>query len=206
MSSIDTLLSCNLNSRFGNMSKPIITFITGNRNKLNEISVILGSDVPFVLRSQELDLPELQGDPTDVAIAKCKQAAQRINGPVFVEDTSLCFNALGGLPGPYIKWFLEKIGHTGLNNLLQAYEDKSAYAQTIVAYADGSDDLEPKLFIGRTEGIIVPARGSNNFGWDSIFQPHGYSQTYAEMDKEMKNTLSHRYKSIQKLRAHFLET
>lgn len=188
------------------MSKPIITFITGNRNKLNEISVILGSDVPFVLRSQELDLPELQGDPTDVAIAKCKQAAQRINGPVFVEDTSLCFNALGGLPGPYIKWFLEKIGHTGLNNLLQAYEDKSAYAQTIVAYADGSDDLEPKLFIGRTEGIIVPARGSNNFGWDSIFQPHGYSQTYAEMDKEMKNTLSHRYKSIQKLRAHFLET
>jgi inosine/xanthosine triphosphate pyrophosphatase family protein len=48
---------------------------------------------------------------------------------VLVEDTSLCFNALNGLPGVYIKWFLEGIGHEGLNNMLVAYPDKSAYAQ-----------------------------------------------------------------------------
>ena len=77
---------------------------------------------------------------------------------VLVEDTSLCFNALNGLPGVYIKWFLEGIGHEGLNNLLMAYPDKSAYAQCIFAYAKGPDD-EPVVFVGRTEGRIVPARG-----------------------------------------------
>ena len=61
---------------------------------------------------------ELQGEPEEVSIEKCKRAAQQVGGPVMVEDTSLCFNALGGLPGVYIKWFLEKTGHVGLNNLL----------------------------------------------------------------------------------------
>jgi len=48
-------------------------------------------------------LPELQGEPVDVSLEKCKLAAKMIGGPVIVEDTSLCFNALGGLPGVYIK-------------------------------------------------------------------------------------------------------
>jgi len=55
---------------------------------------------------------------------KCRLAAAAVGGPVMCEDTCLCFNALGGLPGPYIKWFLEKTGHAGLNNMLVAYEDK----------------------------------------------------------------------------------
>lgn len=54
-----------------------------------------------------------------------------------VEDTSLCFNAYGGLPGPYIKWFLQKLGHEGLNAMLAGFEDKSAYAQCIFAYTPG---------------------------------------------------------------------
>jgi inosine triphosphate pyrophosphatase len=66
-----------------------------------------------------------------------------------VEDTSLCFNALGGLPGVYIKWFLEKLGHDGLNRLLAGWEDKTAYAQCIFALSLGPDD-EPKVFVGRT--------------------------------------------------------
>lgn len=98
-----------------------------------------------------------QGEPEDVAREKCLLAVQKVDGPTIVEDTCLCFNALGGLPGVYIKWFLEastspwrstavegegaflthvlrdvetqKIGHEGLNNLLVAYPDKSAYAQ-----------------------------------------------------------------------------
>ena len=49
------------------------------------------------------DLPELQGEPVDVSLEKCKLAAKEVGGPVIVEDTSLCFNALGGLPGVYIK-------------------------------------------------------------------------------------------------------
>ncbi len=64
--------------------------------------------------SQDIDLPEYQGTPEEVAREKCKLAAKHVKGPVIVEDTSLCFNALGGMPGPYIKWFLKEIGPTGL--------------------------------------------------------------------------------------------
>ena len=54
-----------------------------------------------------------------------------------VEDTGLCFNALGGLPGPYIKWFLEGLGHDGLNTLLGGFQDKTAYAQCVFAFCAG---------------------------------------------------------------------
>ncbi len=63
--------------------------------------------------SHDLDLPEYQGEPDDVSIQKCREAARRIPGPVLTEDTSLCFNALHGLPGPYVKWFLKKIQPEG---------------------------------------------------------------------------------------------
>jgi inosine triphosphate pyrophosphatase len=187
-------------------SKPVITFVTGNRNKLAEVVAILGVDFPFELRNQAVDLPELQGEPADIARAKCQLAAARVGDPVLVEDTSLCFNALGGLPGPYIKWFLDKTGHAGLNNLLAAYSDKSAYAQCIFALSSGSADAEPQVFVGRTPGVIVPARGPNSFGWDPVFQPDGFDQTYAEMDKAAKNRISHRYKALDALRSHLLQT
>ena len=63
--------------------------------------------------SQDIDLPEYQGEPDDICIQKCKEASKIIQGPVLIEDTCLCFNALGGLPGPYIKWFLKKLGPAG---------------------------------------------------------------------------------------------
>jgi len=67
------------------------------------VIAILGDDFPFTLVSQKIDLPELQGEPEEVVKEKCKLAADIVKGPVMVEDTSLCFNALGGLPGVYIK-------------------------------------------------------------------------------------------------------
>lgn len=80
------------------MSKPI-TFITGNVKKLEEVTAILGKEFPRELVSKKVDLPELQGDMDEISIKKCQEAAKLIQGPVIVEDTSLCFNALGGLPG-----------------------------------------------------------------------------------------------------------
>jgi inosine triphosphate pyrophosphatase len=71
--------------------------------RLEEVKAIFGTESPFTLVNQSIDLPELQGEPEDVAKEKCKLASQQINGPVMVEDTSLCFNALNGLPGVYIK-------------------------------------------------------------------------------------------------------
>jgi len=182
------------------MPRPI-TFVTGNAKKLEEVKAILGAAkgaVPEVV-SKKIDLPELQGEPAQISAEKCKLAAQEVGGAVMVEDTCLCFNALGGLPGPYIKWFLEKTGHEGLNNLLAAYEDKSAYAQCIFSFTPGPG-VEPLTVDGRTPGRIVAARGPNAFGWDPVFEPdESGGKTYAEMDKDAKNAISHRRRALDKL-------
>ncbi|XP_042064991.1 inosine triphosphate pyrophosphatase-like [Salvia splendens] len=183
------------------LSQPV-TFVTGNAKKLEEVRAILGNSIPF--RSLKLDLPELQGDPEEISREKARLAAKEVNGPVLVEDTCLCFNALKGLPGPYIKWFLQKIGHEGLNNMLMAYDDKSAYALCVFSLVIGPN-ADPITFSGKTPGMIVPPRGPTDFGWDPVFQPDGYDQTYAEMPKEEKNKISHRYRALAQVKSHFAE-
>mmetsp|Transcript_27696 Transcript_27696/g.49893 ORF Transcript_27696/g.49893 Transcript_27696/m.49893 type:complete len:205 (+) Transcript_27696:225-839(+) len=187
-------------------SLPCLTFVTGNAKKLEEVISILGDDFPFKVVNKKVDLPELQGEPDEVSIEKCKLAAKEVRGPVIVEDTSLCYNALGGLPGVYIKWFLEKTGHDGLNKLLAGYEDKSAYAQCVFSFA-ASPGAEPIVFVGRTPGEIVPARGPNSFGWDPVFEPSESrnGQTFAEMAKEEKNAISHRGRALAKLREYMVD-
>eukprot|EP00352_Strombidinopsis_acuminata_P006870 CAMPEP_0176368914 /NCGR_PEP_ID=MMETSP0126-20121128/22931_1 /TAXON_ID=141414 ORGANISM="Strombidinopsis acuminatum, Strain SPMC142" /NCGR_SAMPLE_ID=MMETSP0126 /ASSEMBLY_ACC=CAM_ASM_000229 /LENGTH=105 /DNA_ID=CAMNT_0017727361 /DNA_START=208 /DNA_END=525 /DNA_ORIENTATION=+ len=101
-----------------------------------------------------LDLDELQGEPDFIASHKAKLAAKQVNTPVIVEDVGLCFNAYKGLPGPYIKDFLTKLGREGLYNMLAGFEDKSAYALCTYAFCEGPDK-EPKLFQGKCEGKIV---------------------------------------------------
>lgn len=80
------------------MSKPI-TFVTGNAKKLEEFVAILGATFPRHIVSQKIDLPELQGEIDDICEKKCQEAARIVGGPVIVEDTCLCFNAMKGLPG-----------------------------------------------------------------------------------------------------------
>lgn len=186
-----------------------IVFVTGNAKKLAEVQQILAAGsvkIPFEVISEKIDLPELQGEsPEEIAREKCKLAAERVGGPVMCEDTCLCYHALKGLPGPYIKWFLEKLGHEGLNNLLAAHEDKSAYAQCLFAVSAGPG-CEVRLFDGRTEGRIVPARGPSNFGWDPVFEPsEGDGLTYAEMPSEKKNAISHRGRALEQLRTWLVE-
>jgi inosine triphosphate pyrophosphatase len=186
----------------------VITFVTGNKKKLEEVQRILFDDdsnhASFTLTNAKLDLKELQGDPVEIAKEKCEAAAKAIGGAVITEDTSLCFMALQELPGPYIKWFLEKCGHDGLNKMISAYEDKSAYAQTVVAYSEGPGK-EVHVFDGRTMGNIVPARGTLDFGWDPIFEPdEGGGKTYAEMNKDEKDSISHRSRAFSKLKTFLL--
>ena len=121
-----------------------------------------------------------------------------------VEDTCLCFNALKGLPGPYIKWFLQRLGHEGLNAMLVGFEDKTAYALCTFAFSKGPGH-EPVVFAGRTDGRIVQARGPHEFGWDPIFLPDGFDETYAELDKDVKNTISHRYRALDKLQRYLMD-
>jgi inosine triphosphate pyrophosphatase len=174
-------LSSSKSCRSMSRSAMTITFVTGNERKLREVRDILTSSgpLPIELVSRAIDLPELQGTSENIARSKCAEAARQIHGPVLVEDTSLCFNALKGLPGPYIKWFLSSIGLEGLNRMLHGFEDKSAYALCTFAYSAGRPDDSEKtvfLFEGRTDGKVVSARtqqGKSPFGWDPIFQPEG---------------------------------
>lgn len=88
--------------------------------------------------------------------------------------------------------------------MLAGFEDKTAYAMCTFAYC-GSVGEEPMVFEGKTQGKIVEARakeGGAGFGWDPIFEPDGFKLTYAEMDADTKNGISHRRRSLEKVRAH----
>ncbi|CCE65993.1 hypothetical protein TPHA_0O00210 [Tetrapisispora phaffii CBS 4417] len=175
-----------------------IIFVTGNANKLKEVQQIL-KDAPCTLTNVALDLDELQGSSLEaVATAKLKQAVVQAGSgkAIFVEDTALSFTAFNGLPGAYIKWFVQSMGLAKIVQMLDAFEDKSAQAITTIAYADAEGQTH--VFKGITDGTIVASRGPTDFGWDSIFEPYdSHGKTYAEMDKPSKNKISHRGKAFE---------
>jgi len=148
-----------------------------------------------------LTVPEVQGTTEEVAMEKCRRAAELLQGPCITEDTALCFKALNGLPGVYIKHFLTELGLDGLNKLLQGFPTTEAWALCTFAYSAGPGS-EPILFQGRVDGKIVPPRGAERFGWNPIFEVEHTGKTFAEMTEEEKNSISHRYRSLEKLTAY----
>ncbi|KAJ8957845.1 hypothetical protein NQ318_001841 [Aromia moschata] len=168
------------------MARPI-TFVTGNAKKLEEVVQILGTEFPRQLVSKKLDLPELQGEIEEIAVLKAEEAFRQ------------------GPPGPYIKWFLEKLGPEGLHRLLQGSRTNQRRPCAPSPTIRVSRTIKPVLFQGRTEGEIVSPRGPRDFGWDPCFRPAGYEQTYAEMPKSEKNKISHRYKAVDLFRKHFVK-
>lgn len=169
-----------LNSQLSTMNSPSspssspklqisnITFVSGNPLKKTEVKQILDGSIPCQLLFDTVEFDEPQATPLEISQAKCRQAVRIIKGPCLVEDTSLCFNALNGLPGPYIKWFIDSIGNEGLSRLLDGFEDKSAFAQCVVSFTLG-EDQEVFTFVGQTNGHIVKPIGPLGFGWDSVF-------------------------------------
>lgn len=174
----------------------MITFVTGNKNKLAEVQAILGDSIT----SQNIDLDELQGTYNQIITHKLQQAAEIVKGPVMVEDTALEFDALGQeLPGPYIKWFLKQLGPEKLPRLLDGFDNRQGSAVCTVGYCDGPGS-QVHIFQGKTAGTIVDPRGPQTFGWDACFEPLGYTETYAEMAKPEKNKISHRGKAMDKFK------
>lgn len=182
-----------------------IAFVTGNAMKQREINMILSNNAAtsdddgksFVnLRILDVDLPEIQEINTE-AVAKNKaiQGAQLAGGACVVEDTSLEFNALGGMPGPFIKWFQDKLGSDGLHKILIGYEDKSAAAVCTLAFCP-YPHADPVVFTGRCEGTIVEPIEGRGFGWDSIFVPDGQTEPFSCMETEEKCKISHRGKAV----------
>jgi non-canonical purine NTP pyrophosphatase (RdgB/HAM1 family) len=169
-------------------------FITGNKNKFEEAKSVMPD-----LRQLEIDLPEIQEiDARAVIKEKLLEALKRHQGGFVVEDTSLYFECLNGLPGPLIKWFLKTIGNEGLFKLVQGFGNPTAQAKTMIGYAKSADDIH--YFEGIIEGTVVAPRGETNFGWDPIFQPAGHDRTFAEMSRDEKNSISMRKMAFTKLR------
>ena len=178
-----------------------IKFVTGNAMKLREVEEILGMNgLPLPLEMIDIDLDELQeAKPEKIAAAKARLAAEACGGPAIVDDTSLCLNAIGGMPGPYIKWFQQS--KVELHRLLKDYDDKSAFAQSCIAFSPGPGAV-PLVFSGRCHGTIVSPRGGSGFGWDAVFQPDDHTETFAEMSGAAKNAISHRSRALALLAQH----
>lgn len=170
------------------MKTPV--FISGNQNKIDYLSKSLGIDLPH----QKIDLDEIQSsDPKVVIEHKVRQAYDIIGKPILVEDTSLGFNALNGLPGPFVKFFVDAPdGLESMCRMLDGFEDRSAYGSVIYGYYDGSD---LRFFEGRLNGHIAEhPKGEGGYGWDKIFIPTGYdglarAELSAEQDIETYNML-----------------
>ncbi|HSX42081.1 MAG TPA: non-canonical purine NTP pyrophosphatase [Candidatus Saccharimonadales bacterium] len=161
-------------------------FITGSKNKFEEVKTVI-SDVEQL----DIDLPEIQhNDAHEIIKAKLQEAVKHRQSELMVEDTSLYFDCLNGLPGPLIKWFMKTVGNDGLANIAEKLGNTKAQAKTIIGYANSKGEVE--FFEGVIEGTIVAPRGETGFGWDPIFLPDGHQKTFAEMGQDEKNTLSMR--------------
>ena len=172
-----------------------ILFVSSNAGKVREVEATLGAPVEQL----DLDLPEIQALEVDeVARHKAATAFARVGRPVVVEDTGLYVDALRGLPGALVRWFLATIGPAGICDLIPPHADRAARARTAVAYCDGEG---VEVFAGETPGTIVPApTGRGGFGWDPIFRPTGASRTFAEMDAAERVVYSMRRRSLEQLR------
>jgi inosine triphosphate pyrophosphatase len=185
----------------------VITFVTGNQNKINEVSRIWSAISPsnnnIEIRAVALDLPEYQGDAIEIAKQKCIDACKITDGPTLIEDTSLYFPEMNGLPGPYIKWFEKSLGLEGLVKLNKALcTNNTAHATCVFCYCDGPNS-QPVAFDFTVVGKIVDPLGNREFGWDAIFQPVGCEVTYGQMNAAAKAMYSPRSEALIKLRKYF---
>lgn len=163
-----------------------VTLVTGNKHKLREFGRLLPADFPYTHRG--LDLEEIQSfDSVKIITDKAKRGYEIIGGPVVVEDVTAGLECLNGLPGPFIKYFEERMGQEVL--YLLANDDKRATITCNIAYYDGS-----RLIIGtgKVNGTVVPTRTDSGFGFDNVFMPNGQNQTFAEMGDDAKDLISHR--------------
>lgn len=188
---------------------PIFFVATGNPHKIDEINQILGDKV--ILKSLKdlghtSDLMETGSNLKENALQKLRQISIPYDVNVIADDTGLEVEALGGAPGVYsARYAGENASYQeNVDKLLkqiQGKENRNARFRTVVAISDGNQE---KIFEGIIPGTITQEpRGTGGFGYDSIFVPEGYQQTFAEMTTEEKNKISHRAKALEKLKKYF---
>lgn len=188
-----------------------LIFATHNKNKAKEVKSLMPSFIELLSLDDinfhdEIDetASTLEGN----ALLKAKTIFEKTGINCFADDSGLLVDALNGEPGVYSARYAgeQKNDQDNMKKLLHELNDKpnkNAHFKTVMALIiDGKEHL----FEGKIEGKIITEKlGSNGFGYDPIFVPDGYNETFAQLDSETKNKISHRARALQKMLG-FLKT
>lgn len=200
-----------------------IVFATNNLHKLEEIRQILGSSMEVVSLADigcHADIPETADTLEGNALQKAQYVWDHYHMSVFADDTGLEVDALGGAPGVHSARYAEGTDHNSEANMekllreLNGKTSRTARFRTVIALllaeeANGAAAEATKvtcttpkahLFEGRVDGTIATEkRGTAGFGYDPLFVPDGYDQSFAQLGTDIKNTISHRARAVEKL-------
>lgn len=188
-----------------------LVFATNNAHKLHEVASIL-KDFYEVVGLKDIgidaDIPETGNTLEANALIKARYVWESKGMNCFADDTGLEVEALNNEPGVYSARYAGE-NHDSVANMqkllhnLQGVDNRKARFRTVIAaILDG----EEYLFEGTIEGVIIKeARGNHGFGYDPIFIPDGYDQTFAELGDDVKNTISHRALAVNSF-CSFLQT
>lgn len=186
-----------------------IVFATNNNHKLNELIKLTEGKIE-ILSLNDIDchddIPETADTLEGNAAIKARWVKDRYGYDCFADDTGLEVAALGGKPGVFSARYAGE-NHDSLANMklllanMEDKEDRNARFRTVIALIEGETEHR---FEGTVEGeIIREPKGENGFGYDPIFVPTGYCETFAEMNADEKNSISHRARAVAKLIEYF---
>ena len=182
-----------------------LVFATGNIHKLQEVQGLFKEGFALsCLKDVNIteEIPETADNLVDNALQKARYVYEKCGIPCFADDTGLEVDALDGAPGVYSARYAGEQKDSKLNMLLllenmNGKTNRNARFRTIIAYID--ENAQEHIFEGEIKGkIIENMAGENGFGYDPIFVPEGYEETFAELSSEIKNTISHRARAMEK--------
>ena len=182
-----------------------IVFATNNKHKLEEIRNILDNTLNILslddINCHE-DIPETGSTIEENALIKARYIKEKYGYDCSADDTGLEIKSLNNEPGVYSARYAGN-DHNSEKNMQKVLEnlkgknDRSACIRTCIALITGNNEY---LFEGKIEGeIITEKKGESGFGYDPIFVPDGYTQTFAELGNDIKNKISHRALAVKKL-------
>jgi XTP/dITP diphosphohydrolase len=186
--------------------KPLV-FATDNKNKVSEINTLVPEGFPYIfITKNEAGIQEPIAETSSTIHENARIKADYIKSnydlDCFAEDTGLIVDSLGGEPGVYSARYAgpENDSDKNIDLLLKNLIDKTdrrARFMTVIALIIGSKEY---LFEGIVEGeILIERKGKKGFGYDPVFLPSGFDQSFAEMDTLTKNKISHRGIAVKKM-------
>jgi len=182
-----------------------LVFATNNSNKLKEVQTLLPKSITL-LSLQDIgcleDIPETQPTIEGNAIQKASYIKEHYGYDCFADDTGLEVKTLNNEPGVYSARYAgeQRDANDNMSKLLYKLENatnRSAQFKTVIALSVKNEII---AFTGICKGYITKEKkGEKGFGYDPIFQPNGYTKTFAQMDLDLKNEIGHRGKAIKQL-------